>query len=167
MDNIKKRDIEKKLIQYGIKNYYINDDLTVDVDGDLNTSTLAQCLIDVKFGTINGDFDCSRLGLKSLINCPIVVKGDYKISHNRLVRLEGIAEYIGGDLWIQNNYLNELNFYNSNIIGEIYCWGNKDIEDIIQIYSYGEKKGDEKIGSLKSYYTLIRREEKINQIINE
>jgi len=162
MDNIKKR-----LIQYGIKNYYINDDLTVDVDGDLHISSLAQCGPDIKFGTINGNFDCSRLGLKSLRNCPKVVKGDYKISHNRLTSLEGIAEYIGGDLWIQNNYLNELNFYNSNIIGEIYCWGNKNIEDIIQKYSYGEKKGCEKLGSLKSYYTLIRREEKINQIINE
>lgn len=190
-----KEQIEHKLLEYGVQHYYINDNLTVDVDGDLviwpstknlngfttNPETfkdswshyissffqsLADNGLDIKFGMVNGDFDCSRVNLRTLRNCPVWVSGDYNISHNRLGSLDGLAEYIGGDLYIQNNYLEDLNFSNSLILGEIYCWSNSKVEDVIQKWAYSSRVNSDKLGSIKGYYSILSRERKINQIIN-
>ena len=48
------------LEKYKIANYTINDDLTVDVDGDVRLSHLRLTKLPFKFGSVTGNFYCSN-----------------------------------------------------------------------------------------------------------
>jgi hypothetical protein len=52
---------------------------------------------------VTGYFDCSANKLASLKHGPTRVMGEYNVSENPLKNLDGIAEYIGGTLYL--NYL--------------------------------------------------------------
>ena len=59
----------------------------------------------IKFGRISGHFDCSGLGLTSLIGAPVAVGKDFLCSKNSLESLEGGPEYVGGDYDCSSNKL--------------------------------------------------------------
>ena len=80
--------------KYGIKNYTINSDGTIDVDGDVNLSNYRNrpmgglpCSklkkLPLKFRKVNGFFNCSGNELISLVGSPISV-GDFNCSYNKL-----------------------------------------------------------------------------------
>jgi hypothetical protein len=61
----------------GIKFHYkINDDLTVDVDTDVNISCKYLTNIPIQFGIVIGSFECQSNNLTSLKGCPTKV-GDF------------------------------------------------------------------------------------------
>ena len=65
-----KQEIEDWLKEMKIKNFEVNDDLTVDVDGYVNISKKKLTEIPVQFNKINGVFNCSdNKDLKSLAIC--------------------------------------------------------------------------------------------------
>lgn len=70
------------LDEMGIKNYTINDDGTVDVDGNVSLNDKSLTSIPVQFGQVTGSFYCS---------------------HNRLTSLEGAPKEIGGSFTCRNN----------------------------------------------------------------
>jgi hypothetical protein len=74
---------EKILDYLGIKNYKINPDGTVDVDGNVDLYEEGLVEIPIKFGVVKGDFDISQNNLLSLKNCPRVVTGKFSCSFNR------------------------------------------------------------------------------------
>lgn len=51
-----KAKIERELQRLGIKKYTINDDLTVDVDGDVDISYKNLVKIPINFGIVSGNF---------------------------------------------------------------------------------------------------------------
>jgi len=55
--------------KYGIKNYIINSDGSVDVDGDVSFKVNLNKL-PLKFGKVSGYFDCSYNFLTTLEGCP-------------------------------------------------------------------------------------------------
>ena len=68
---------------------------------------------------IEGDFDCSRNGLKTLENAPKIVKGDLKCSANKLETLYGAPEEVGGNCYFTANKLVSLEgvpFVDGNLI---------------------------------------------------
>lgn len=67
-NNIEKKiqKLQEKLKDLKIKDYKINNDLTVDVVGDVNLSGKGLTEIPVKFGVITGSFYCSNNQLTSL-----------------------------------------------------------------------------------------------------
>ena len=67
---ITKEEIKKWLDKTGIKNYVIRDDLTVDVNGDVNISSLGLAKIPFKFNRVEGTFDCISNYLTTLKNAP-------------------------------------------------------------------------------------------------
>ncbi len=114
------------LKRYDIKNYTINEDGSVDIDGDVNLYDKGLIVIPVKFRNVGGDFDCSNNQLTSLegcpesvgVNfycdnnklaslegCPREVGGDFNCAVNRIVKLDFIPDYVGGDFNIRNNPL--------------------------------------------------------------
>lgn len=136
--------IERELERYNIKNYTINKDLSVDVDGNVNISFRGLTKIPFKFGKVTGYFDCSDNKLSSLEGCPYFVGGDFECSRNRLrtlvgspeeaggsfncvenkiVTLEGLSAEIGGNLYCESNRLSSLDTV-SNIKGNIHCYEN-------------------------------------------
>lgn len=101
----------------------------------------------IKFGTINGVFDCSKIGLKSLEGAPEEVKMSFNCSSNPLTTLEGGPKIVGGDYKCincsltslkgapeeinylkdfncKNNYLNTLEYAPKNVGGNFYCQEN-------------------------------------------
>lgn len=58
-----KKEIQAWLDEMEIKNYTINDDLIVDVNGDVTLSFKKLKTIPVQFGVLKGNFNCSILSL--------------------------------------------------------------------------------------------------------
>ena len=60
--------LEGWLKKYGVVNYAVNEDLSVDVEGDVDLSFNGLTEIPIKFGVINGDFDCSSNAIINPLN---------------------------------------------------------------------------------------------------
>lgn len=70
----------------------INDDLTVDVDGDVNLQQLELKKLPLKFGKVSGNFNCSRNKLESLDGAPHEVGDGFYCSGNKLESLDGVPK---------------------------------------------------------------------------
>ena len=99
--------IEKWLKEYDIESYIINDDFTIDVDGDvyLYKKDLKEFPVYIQFGFVAGDFDCSINKLTSLRGVPKEVGGLFDCSYNKLTTLEGSPKEVGGYFNCNNNQL--------------------------------------------------------------
>jgi hypothetical protein len=94
-----KEEIENYMGRFGgMDDWTINEKLEVDVPGNtrLHPSFVLNGEFPFQFGTVDGWFDCSNCGLKSLIGAPHTVRGDFGCSNNQLVSLEGAPRYVGG-----------------------------------------------------------------------
>jgi len=117
-----KEEIQAWLDEMRIKNYTINDDLTVDVDGTVKISNKKLVEIPVQFGIVVRDFDCSRNKLTSLKGSPRECVGFY-CSHNKLTSLVGAPQ----KCWYfncSNNKLTSLEFAPKECT-EFDCYNNK------------------------------------------
>ena len=65
-----------------IDNYTINDDLTIDGDGDVIISDIGLKKIPVKFKSVGGDFNCGSNQLTSLKGSPDSVGKGFYCGHN-------------------------------------------------------------------------------------
>ena len=88
---------------YGIKNYTINPDNTIDVDGNVYLSRIGLTKLPLKFNKVTGYFSCSVNKLTSLEGCPIWVGGRFHCWDNRLTSLEGCPSYVGGYFYCLQN----------------------------------------------------------------
>lgn len=95
---------EKWLAKMGIKNYKINQDGTVDVDGHVKLSNKKLTSIPVKFGKITGNVDVSYNKLASLMNCGSHVVGDFNCCHNVLTSMSGLPK-VGGKVYKDGNQI--------------------------------------------------------------
>ena len=97
-DASKRRMIEEWLKEYNIKNYTINDDLTIDVDGFvfLNKENLKEFPDYIQFGVVKSYFSCYRNQLTSLRGCPREVHEYFDCSYNNLTSLEGAPREVRG-----------------------------------------------------------------------
>ena len=75
--------------KYRIRNYTINPDDSIDVDGDVDLLDLNLTKIPIKFNNVYGNFDCSYNNLTSLENSPKWIKGSFFCIENSLTSLEG------------------------------------------------------------------------------
>ena len=145
--------------KFGIKNYTINEDGSIDVDGDVNLSNTinsgARILTELplKFGKVSGHFNCSYNELRSLEGAPREVGGYFDCSNNQLTSLsgsprevgryfhcnnnqltslEGSPEEVGGSFWCYENQLSSLSGISKYISGGIYCEHNhlRDVRGI-------------------------------------
>ena len=66
------RNICKK---YGIENYIINPDESIDVNGDFSLWSKKLTKLPLKFNKVNGGFYCDYNKLTSLEGCPKEVNG--------------------------------------------------------------------------------------------
>ena len=71
-----------------VKDYTINKDLTVDVDGDVHLYKKNLLEIPIQFGIIKGYFDCGYNNLTSLEYSPKEC-GNFYCGHNKLTSLKG------------------------------------------------------------------------------
>jgi hypothetical protein len=66
--------------KYGIRNYTINSDGSISVEGDVDLRYKRLTKLPVKFKEISGDFWCYENNLTSLEGCPERVGGHFSCS---------------------------------------------------------------------------------------
>jgi hypothetical protein len=101
-------DIESICKKYGIKNYTINPDGSVDVDGDVSLSSMELTKLPLKFGRVSGNFKCRHNKLTTLEGAPKMVGGTFDCCNNQLTTLEGAPREVGRDFYCDNNKLTTL-----------------------------------------------------------
>ena len=119
-----KEEIEAWLDLMGIKNYTINEDLTVDVKGNVQLSRKGLTSIPVQFGTIAGDFKCPYNKITSLQGSPKEVKGDFYCAFNKLANLDGCPKEVKGNFFCNDNKLTSLEGSPKEVGGGFDCVGN-------------------------------------------
>ena len=79
----------------------------------------------IKFGVVNGDFDCNDVKLTSLEGAPQKVGGDFSCSYNKLISLKGTPKEVGGDFYCHNNKLTSLAGAPQEVVGSFWCDHNE------------------------------------------
>jgi hypothetical protein len=118
-------DIESICKKFGITNYTINADGSIDVNGDvyLNRNGLAK--LPLKFGRVTGNFYCYDNKLTTLEGSPGEVGGDFSCHDNKLTTLEGSPREVGGGFYCHRNQLTTLEGGPREVGGNFYCYDNK------------------------------------------
>ena len=159
-----KTDIDSICQNYGIMNYTINPDGSIDVDGniilsyDFERGELSK--IPLKFAKVIGDFECDRNQLTTLKGSPKSVGGNFECSGNKLTSLEYCPESVGGNFDCHSNQLTSLEGL-SEIGGYINCRRNqitdfKGVSEFFEGLFYCEGNPIEEI------YTLFLQENHVN-----
>lgn len=118
--------------------YIINDDFSVDVNGNVSISPLILAyytynrisgVIPVKFNIIRGCFDCSHLRLESTEGFPEEVYGNFDCSYNYLRSLVGCPKVVTGEFKCnKNNFKNLIG--SPKEVGKFYCIDNVFLESL-------------------------------------
>ena len=95
----------------------VDDGVTIRWNALLGKRNLGK--IPVKFGSVNGSFDCSDSGLTTLENCPNIVNGVFNCSRNLLTSLDYFPNYVSDKIFLQDNSLTE---YFKNKHSEFKHW---------------------------------------------
>ena len=136
--------------RYGIKNYTINPDGTIDVDGKVDLTWCRLTELPLTFNKVTGSFDCSINNLTSLKGCPRWIGGEFSCIDNKLTSLEFSPDYVGGSFDCDDNYLTD-NYCDSEIGGSFYTTSK---QDGLTEYNYNE------------WRKLYKRKQILNDIFN-
>jgi len=113
-----------KCKKYGIKNYTINPDESIDVDSDVNLYNKGLKKLPLKFNKINSDFYCSWNKLTTLEGSPKEVNGDFYCYDNKLISFEYTPRIIRGDFGCEGNNIKSFEYFPVFIKIDFYCLGN-------------------------------------------
>ena len=110
----------------GIYNYTINDDGSVDVDGDVDFSDTSITNIPsfLVFNKVYGNFICFKNKLTSLENAPKEVTGYFDVGFNKLTSLDGAPVSVGMGFNCDGNNLTDLKGSPKGIGGSFICSNN-------------------------------------------
>ena len=119
--------IKSWLDEMHITNYNINDNLTINVNGniDLHNKKLVKFPDYIKFNRVKGSFDCSHNELVFLKGCPNYISKSFLCNNNKLISLEKCPRYVGRDCYINNNKLTSLKGCPPYTRGDFYCYDNE------------------------------------------
>ena len=112
-------DIESICRKYGITNYTINSDESIDVDGNVNLYEKGLTKLPLKFGNVTGHFNCSNNKLTTLEGSPKEVGGGFYCEYNQLTSLKGGPSKLGGDFYCSDDKLPKLILDNMKHIKKI------------------------------------------------
>ena len=121
-------DIESICEKYGIKNYTINSDGSIDVNGNVNISDKNLTKIPLKFRDVSGHFECFSQ-LTTLEGSPKSVVGGFYCFNNQLTTLEGSPKSVGGYFDCRNNRLTTLSGAPKSV-GAYFDFANNQLVDL-------------------------------------
>lgn len=94
---------EKLCRIWGIENWELNSDGTIDINGDLNLSGRRLNEFPIKIRIIRGSLNVSHNYFKNLKGFPTCITGNLNVSFNKLKTLEGKPKYIDGYISLEGN----------------------------------------------------------------
>ena len=123
---VSNEDIINWLQKYDIKNYTILSDSSVDVAGDVKLSGRLTNLfkLPINFNNVEGDFDISENELVSLEGSPKKVGGSFLAHKNELNSLKGGPKEIKGSFIILHNNITSLLNSPTMVKGDYICSHN-------------------------------------------
>ena len=141
------------LEEHGIKNYTINTQGEIDINGDIKITykNIKEFPYFIQFGTIKGNFDCKHNNLISLKGAPREVKGTFDCACNDLTSLEWATAKVGGSFDCAHNYITSLEGAPDKIKGYFDCGCNeiKDLKGAPKVVGGYFHCGDNNLTSLK------------------
>jgi hypothetical protein len=129
-----KEKIKEWLDNYNIINYTINDDLTVDIDGDVRLYHQSLREFPIQFGIVKGNFVFGRNKITSLKGCPHTVYGEFDCSNNQLLNLEHCPRLVYGDFYLHGNKVTLLD-HTPNVVTGVLACGTNPIVDCSGIFN--------------------------------
>ena len=135
--------------KYGIENYTINPDGSIDVNGDVDLYNCNITELPLRFNKVTGWFDCGRNNLTTLEGCPRWIGGRFSCVYNDLTSLEFSPDYVGGDYYCEWNDLTD-NYCDTEIGGGFYT----------------TLKQDGLTDNYKEWRKLYKRKQILNDIFN-
>jgi hypothetical protein len=120
--------------KYNITNYTINDDGSIDVNGNVDLYYIELTELPLIFNKVTGYFDCGRNNLTSLKGSPVWVGGNFNCNYNRLPSLEFSPDYVGGWFDCCDNLLTD-NYCDTEIGGGFHT---NLKQDGLTEYNYNE-----------------------------
>ena len=131
-------DINKWLKRHDITNFDILKDYSVNVKGDVRLADKLVNLLKLplKFNEVDGDFDISDNQLISLEGCPSKVGGNFHCFKNELSSLKGSPKEVGGSFIVLKNNITSLKFAPSIVKDDFVCSHNplSDLEGLNTVY---------------------------------
>ena len=118
-------DIDFLCKKYRIKNYTINGDGTIDVNGDVDLGSLKLTKLPLKFRNVSGNFRCNNNQLITLEGGPQSVGSGFYCHYNQLTSLEGCPQSVGRDFYCQYNQLTSLEGSPVSVGGDFNCSDNQ------------------------------------------
>jgi len=124
-------DINKWLKKHGITGFHILKDNSVDVNGDVRLADKLSNLLKLplKFNIVDGNFDISDNELVSLEGCPTKVTGNFHCFKNEISSLKGSPKEVGGSFIILRNNIASLK-YSPSIVKEDYVCSHNPLKDL-------------------------------------
>ena len=115
---------------YEIKNYTINDDLSIDISGGVFLRNKKLEYLPLRFNYVSGSFNCSyNRKLRSLKGSPKTVGGHFYCHSNKLKTLEGCPQTVDGFFDCSHNELKTLEGSPQTVGGNFYC-GDNELRDL-------------------------------------
>ncbi|MFT5249720.1 MAG: hypothetical protein ACI93P_001448 [bacterium] len=124
---INRIEVDTILKKYNIRlsKYNIDNEGRIDVEGDVEFRYTNLNYLPLKFGKVNGSFNCSGLTLQSLKGAPSYVKYDFRCENNALTSLKYGPKHVGGSYNCSNNKLETLTGCATEIGRDFVCKHNK------------------------------------------
>ena len=166
---LKKR-VKTQCDKLRIKNYTINSDGTVDVNGDLNIYLIQENIkkgerhnILINFNKINGDVDINiqwwKAGRAGQLRLPFTfneVTGNFHANHNMLETLIGCPKKVGGCFDVRSNRLKTLEG-SPETVGDYFSATSNSLDDLKGSPKYVGGNFDISDNNLKSLKGLSPR----------
>ena len=118
-------EIDRVCRQHNIENYTINEDGSIDVEGDVTIRMhIPYQELPLKFRRVLGNFDCSNNTFRTLEGSPDYVAGNFDCSNNLIKSLKGGPKEVGGVFDCCHNELKTLEGGPESVTSYT-CRGNK------------------------------------------
>jgi hypothetical protein len=114
------QDIHEVCKKYGIENYTINEDESIDVEGNVYLNNKGLTKIPLNFNRVSG-FSCDDNQLTNLEGAPKEVDGSFSCRNNQLTSLEGAPQEVDGYFSCRNNKLTTLKGGPQEVGGDFDC----------------------------------------------
>jgi len=125
MNYLTDKEIHEICREYGITDYTINNDWSVDIDGDVFLYNEGLTKLPIKFNHVSGNFNCSKNNLTTLEGSPQSVGGNFWCDGNELTSLYGVPKSVGGYFDCSDNNLTTLEGGPQSVGGDFYCDDNR------------------------------------------
>ena len=117
-------DIKEICKKYDIRNYSINPDRSIDVDGTINLRCKNLEKLPLKFNKVNGGFDCARNKLTSFEGSPVEVNSSFSCSVNNITSFEYFPRIVRGNFYCNHNNIKSFEYFPNFVYDNFECYDN-------------------------------------------